>query len=146
MIDETTDTFIWSAHTESVDVRRLSWLEQTEELIYASERDGWRHLYLVDTKSGQIANQITKGKFVVRGLDTIDEANRQVWFRASGMHADQDPYFVHHYRINFDGTGLTALTEGNGNHRVQFSPDRKYLIDTYSRVDLPPVHESAQDG
>ena len=43
--------------------------------------------------------------------------------------------------MNFDGTGLVALTEGNGNHSIQFSPNRKYLVDTYSRVDMPPVHE-----
>ena len=74
-------------------------------------------------------------------IDRIDEAKRQVWFRASGKNPDQDPYFLHYYRINFDGTGLVALTEGNGNHTVQYSPDRKYLIDTYSRVDMAPVHE-----
>src|SRR5262249_26781766 len=49
--------------------------------------------------------------------------------------------FLHRYRINFDGTNLVALTEGNGNHSVHYSPDRKYLIDTYSRVDMAPVHE-----
>ena len=43
--------------------------------------------------------------------------------------------------MNFDGTGLVALTEGNGSHSVQYSPDRRFLIDTYSRVDMPPVHE-----
>src|SRR5262249_34741095 len=61
--------------------------------------------------------------------------------RASGKNADQDPYFMHYYRVNFDGTGLVSLTTGNGNHTVQYSPDNKYLIDTYSRVDQPPTHE-----
>jgi dipeptidyl aminopeptidase/acylaminoacyl peptidase len=98
-------------------------------------------LYLVDPQEGGIKNQITKGEWVVRGIDKIDEESRQIWFRAGGMNADQDPYFIHDYRINFDGTDLVALTEGNGNHTVQFSPDRKFIIDTYSRVDLPPVHE-----
>jgi dipeptidyl aminopeptidase/acylaminoacyl peptidase len=51
---------------------------------------------------------------------------------------------IHYYRVNFDGSGLVALTEGNGNHTIQFSPDRRYLIDTYSRVDLPPVNELRQ--
>jgi dipeptidyl aminopeptidase/acylaminoacyl peptidase len=78
---------------------------------------------------------------VVRGVDRIDEKARQVWFRASGCHPGQDPYLIHHYRVNLDGTGLVALTEGDGNHTVRFSPDGKYLIDRYSRVDLPPIHE-----
>lgn len=141
LIDERTDTFIWTAHTENVELRPINWLESTNEIVYVSERDGWRHLYLVDPSQGAIKNQITKGEFVVRGIDRIDEEKRQIWFRASGKNADQDPYFMHHYRVNFDGTGLVALTAGNGTHTVQFSPDNKYLIDTYSRVDQPPTHE-----
>ena len=141
LIDEKTDTFIWTAHTENVELRTINWLEQSDEIVYVSERDGWRHLYLVDTQEGAIKNQITKGEFVVRGIDRIDEQNRQIWFRACGKNADQDPYFMHYYRVNFDGTGLIALTTGNGNHAVQYSPDNKYLIDTYSRIDQPPTHE-----
>lgn len=148
LIDEKAKTFIWTAHTENLNLTYVNWLEKTDEIIYVSERDGWRHLYLVDAKAGKIKNQITKGEWVVRGIDKIDEDNQQVWFRAGGMNAGQDPYFIHYYRINFDGTGLVALTEGNGNHTIQFSPDRKYIIDTYSRVDLPPVSElrRASDG
>jgi dipeptidyl aminopeptidase/acylaminoacyl peptidase len=141
VIDERTQTFIWTAHTENLGVTYVNWLEKTDEIVYVSEMDGWRHFYLVDAKEGKIKNQITKGEWVVRGLDKIDEDSRQIWFRAGGMNADQDPYFIHYYRINFDGTGLVALTEGNGNHTIQYSPDRKYIIDTYSRVDLPPANE-----
>jgi dipeptidyl aminopeptidase/acylaminoacyl peptidase len=141
LIDEKTETFIWTAHTESVGLRAVTWLEKTDEIVYASERDGWRHLYLIDARAGKVKNQITKGPYVVRGIDRIDEGARQVWFRASGRNEGQDPYLIHYYRNNFDGTGLVALTEGDGNHTVQYSPDRKYFIDTYGRVDLPPVHE-----
>jgi dipeptidyl aminopeptidase/acylaminoacyl peptidase len=142
LIDEKSATFIWTAHREGLGMRTVSWLDESDELIYASERDGWRHLYRIDARTGAVKNAVTKGDYVVRGIDRIDEAKRQVWFRAGGKNPDQDPYFVHYYRVNFDGTGLVALTEGNGNRRsVQFSPDRRYLIDTYSRVDLAPVHE-----
>lgn len=141
IIDEKTDTFIWTAHAESVKVPQLAWLSQTDEIIHASERDGWRHLYLVDVKAGVISNQITKGQFVVRAVDLIDEKKRQIWFRASGMNPEQDPYLLHFYRINFDGSGLVALTDGHGQHEIQYSPDKSYLIDTYSRVDMAPVHE-----
>src|SRR5580765_5884932 len=141
IIDEKPETFIWTVHTENLRLNFVNWLEKTDEIIYVSERDGWRHLYLVDMKEGKIRNQITKGEYVVRGIDRIDEEERQVWFNASGMNPDQDPYLIQFYRINFDGTGLVALTDGNGNHSVQYSPDQKYLIDTYSRVDMAPVNE-----
>jgi dipeptidyl aminopeptidase/acylaminoacyl peptidase len=139
LIDEKTKTFIWTAHAESRGPS-LFYLQGNDEIVYASERDGWRHLYLVDGKAGT-SKQITRGEWVVRGVERIDEQKRQIWFRGSGRNAGQDPYLVHHYRVNFDGTGLVALTEGDGNHTVRYSPDGKFLIDRYSRVDLAPVHE-----
>ncbi len=140
LVDEKTKTFIWTAHTENLGLSLVNWLAD-DTLIYVSEMDGWRHFYLIDTAAGKIKYQITKGEWVVRGVDKFDAESRQVWFRASGMNASQDPYFVHYYRINFDGSGLLALTEANGNHTVQFSPDRKFIVDTYSRTDMPPIHE-----
>src|SRR5262249_58171785 len=122
LIDEQCKTFIWTAHTENVGINPVTWLEKTDEIIYVSERDGWRHVYLIDAKDGAVKNRITKGEWVVRGVDRIDESKRQIWFRASGMNADQDPYYIHYYRINFDGSGLVALTEGNGTHIVRYSP------------------------
>jgi dipeptidyl aminopeptidase/acylaminoacyl peptidase len=148
LIDEKSRTFIWTAHTENLNLNYVNWLETSDEMIYVSERDGWRHLYLIDSRDGTVKNQITKGEWVVRGIDRIDEDARQIWFRASGKTPDEDPYLIHYYRVNFDGTGWVALTEGNGSHSAQFSPDRKYLIDTCGRVDLAPVNElrRASDG
>ena len=141
IIDEKTETFIWTEHTENLNLGTVNWLTNSEEIIYASERNGWRHLYLIDASAGQLKNPITTGDWVVRGLDRIDETNRQVWFRASGVRPEQDPYLIHHGRVNFDGGGLVWLTAGDGNHSVQFSPDRRFIIDTCSRVDLPPVND-----
>ncbi len=114
-------------------------LNDGKEIIWASERDGWSHLYLYDGVGGKVKNQITKGEWVVRFVDRVDETNRQIWFQAGGMNPGQDPYFAHYYRINFDGSGLTKLTGADGNHTVTFSGDRKYYVDSWSRVDLPPV-------
>jgi dipeptidyl aminopeptidase/acylaminoacyl peptidase len=155
LIDERADTFIWTAHPPGGNMIPgiyLQYLDKSDEILYASQRDGWKHLYLIDAKTGQIKNQITKGEWVVRAVERVDEANRQIWFLAGGKNPGQDPYLIHYYRVNFDGTGLVALTETHGNHArpggLQFSPDRKYFIDTYSRVDMAPVHElrRADDG
>jgi len=73
----------------------------------------------------------------------------QIWFRAGGIYADQDPYHVHYCRINFDGSGLVKLTRGDGHaHHSLFPPTGRFLLDSYSRVDLPPVTElrRAHDG
>jgi dipeptidyl aminopeptidase/acylaminoacyl peptidase len=116
------------------------------EILWMSERDGWAHLYLYDGVTGKVKNQVTKGNWVVRGVDKVDEEKRQIWFQASGMYPGKDPYFVHYYRINFDGSGLTALTEADGDHVVVYSGDMKSYIDTWSRVDLAPVSELRQVG
>jgi dipeptidyl aminopeptidase/acylaminoacyl peptidase len=113
-----------------------------------SERDGWNHLYLVDGATGAVKNQITKGEWAVRGVEKVDEEARQIWFSAGGVTAGKDPYLLHVYRINFDGSGLTAITKADANHDVALSPDMTFYVDTYSRVDLPTVSElrRTQDG
>ena len=143
IVDEHSDTFIDYAYKQFLHLSH-----KTNELIWMSERDGWNHLYLYDSVSGEVQNQITKGKWAVRNVEQVDDEKRQIWFRASGIRDGQDPYYQHHCRVNFDGTGLTILTDGDGDHEVQFSSDRRFLIDTYSRVDQPPVTElrSGEDG
>ncbi|WGR72921.1 MULTISPECIES: S9 family peptidase [unclassified Bradyrhizobium] len=109
-----------------------------KEIIWASERDGHEHLYLFDGRTGELKNQITRGNWVVRTVYFVDPVRRQIWFGASGMNASEDPYFIHGYRIDFDGTGLSALTPGAANHHIEFSPDGRYYVDLCSRIDLPP--------
>ena len=116
-------------------------IDDGREVIWMSERDGWNHLYLYDGVTGEVKNQITKGEWVVRAVDSVDVAHRRIWFQASGMVPEQDPYFVHHYRIDFDGSNLVQYTEADGNHTLRWSPDRQYYVDRYSRVDLPTVLE-----
>jgi dipeptidyl aminopeptidase/acylaminoacyl peptidase len=111
------------------------------EIVWMSERDGWNHLYLYDGAAASVKNQITKGEWVVRGVVKVDEEKRQIWFSAGGMKRDEDPYFAHYYRINFDGSGLTPLTTSAANHTAAFSTDMQYFVDTASRVDMAPVSE-----
>lgn len=107
-----------------------------EEMIWMSERDGWNHLYLYDGK-GNVKNQITKGKWVVREVIHVDEEKRQIIFAASGMNKDEDPYHIHYYTIGFNGKGLKEITSENANHDVTFSEDFNYCIDYFSRADFP---------
>ena len=136
LIDDTSKTFVNYAFYNH---RQL--LESTNEMIWMSERDGWNHLYLFDFGSGQLKNQITRGPWIVRKVDRVDKARRQIWFQAGGIYPEQDPYYIHYCRINFDGTGLVRLTAGDGTHSIEYSPDREFIVDTYSRVDMPPVNE-----
>lgn len=135
--EDRSDTFINSySRRYSYDVGG-----EGRELIWMSERDGWNHLYLYDATTGKVKTQITKGTFVVRQVLKVDEKKRQIYFAANGMRPNEDPYFQHYYRIDFDGKNLTPLTSAPAYHDVSFSTDMQYYVDTYSRVDLPNVME-----
>ncbi len=112
-----------------------------KEIVWMSERDGWGHLYLYDGTTGTVKNRITRGEWVVRGVQRVDEAKRQIWFAAGGTHSGRDPYFLSFFRINFDGTGLTELTVADANHNASYANDGQFYVDNYSRLDLPNVLE-----
>jgi len=133
IIEETSKTFIDYAY--KLYYRELT-SSNSSELIWASERDGWNHLYLYDMESGKVKNQITKGEWVVRSVDYVDEAKRQIWIKVFGAVPDQDPYYAHLARVNFDGSDFKILTEGDGSHSWYFSEDRTTFTDTWSRMDM----------
>ena len=136
VIHEHSETFIDYAYKNY-----LRWIKNGEEVLWFSERSGWNHLYRYDVKTGNVLNPVTQGEWVLRSVEYVDEEAGAVYIQASGVYADQDPYYFHYGRVNLDGTGLTWLTEGDGTHEVEWSPDRSWLVDSYSRVDLPSVTE-----
>jgi dipeptidyl-peptidase 4 len=119
----------------------INWhfLAATNEIIWYSERDDWGHLYLYNANTGKLNTQITKGNFVVTRLLVTDESKRVVYFEANGKENGRDPYFSHLYRVDFTGKNLKLLTPEDANHEINFSADKKYFIDTYSKPDVPPV-------
>ena len=133
LVSETSTTFVnynrYFRHT----------LSDGERMIWMSERDGWNHLYMIDLRRGRVEKQLTKGPWVVRRVEHVDEENGYIYFSASGMQPDEDPYLLHYYRIDMDGKHLLCLTPEMGNHQVQFSPDYAYLVDTWSTQELPPT-------
>lgn len=143
VINEASSTFIdW---TNKVFAHEL---EASNEIVWMSERSGWNHLYLIDAQTGWVKHPITSGEWVVRSVERVDEEAGQIHLRVMGVYPDQDPYHVHFARVNIDGSGFTLLTEGDGMHRITPSPDGRYLVDVWSRVDKAPVTEirRASDG
>jgi len=135
VITEDAKTFVYADRRYRHDVG-----DDAREIVWISERDGWRHLYLVDAATGTL-KQITRGSWIVRDVLKVDDTQRRIWFSASGMDAGKDPYFKHVFRIDFDGANLTRLTTADATHEVRFAPDMSAYVDTYSRVDLPTVSE-----
>ena len=126
-----------ATHFESQAGWQVLW--GTSEFIWYSQRDNWGHLYLYDLATGALKNQITTGEGPVTQIARVDEKARTVYFAANGREAGQDPYFRHYYRVGLDGKNLVSLTPDNGDHAVQLSPSGRYLVDTYSTCENPPV-------
>lgn len=145
LVEEAPDTFVHYSEPSKCWLHRL---DETGEALWTSERDGWNHLYLLGTGDEPTMKQLTRGPWVVREIVHVDAERRCVWFTAGGVVAGHDPYYRHLCRVGLDGTGFTVLTEGDGDHSVRWSPDGACFLDTYSRVDLPPVTElrRADDG
>jgi dipeptidyl aminopeptidase/acylaminoacyl peptidase len=145
VIDESSDNAIDVGLSWSSPIARTL-LDDTFALWY-SQADGWGHIYLHDLNEEGSVRQLTCGPYEVAELCHIDEQARRVYFLASGREPERDPYFHHLYGVSLDGGEPVLLTPDEADHRVSFSPDGRCFIDTYSRVDSPPVHAlRASDG
>ena len=132
IFDETEKT-----HFESRSGWRVLW--PVNEVIWYSQRDDWGHLYLYDLATGKLKNRITTGEGPVTQIVKVDDKARIVWFVAMGREKGQDPYFQHLYRVALDGKGYVSLTPEMGDHNAQLSPSGKFIVDTYSTCEVPPV-------
>lgn len=123
-----------------VERRSLELVNNGKELIHWSERDGWAHFYLFDGE-GNLKNQITSGPYHAERVVGIDQKARILYFTAHGVQPNEDPYYEHLYKINFDGTGLTLLNKGDYNHNVSMDDANKFFVNNYSRVNTVPKSE-----
>ncbi|MEY3174409.1 MAG: Prolyl tripeptidyl peptidase precursor [Planctomycetota bacterium] len=137
VIDEFSPTFI---HYSSEGKFELRWLDDNT-VLWASERSGWNHLYRYSLESRSLLNPVTQGAWNVRRIEHIDLSAGWIWFYAVGVQAGQDPYHEHLCRVRLNGSEFRVLTAGDGTHAVEWSPDRRWFLDRWSRVDHPPVTE-----
>ena len=130
LITETFNTYI--------ENKRVGLVNGGKELIKWSEQDGWAHFYLHD-EAGKLKNQITSGAYHCEEILGIDEAKRVLYFSANGKEAGEDPYLLHAYRVNFDGTGLKLLNPGNFDHAMRMNDNNSFFVDNFSRVNTVPA-------
>ncbi|MDB4695219.1 DPP IV N-terminal domain-containing protein, partial [bacterium] len=120
-----------------IDVHdELNWLDDASRFTWMSERDGWRHLYLVSLDDGA-TKQITSGDFDVIELLKVNETDGIAYFIASPDEASQR----YLYRVNLDGTNLHRVTPAGvaATHSYKISPDGQWAIHQMSRFDEPPA-------
>jgi hypothetical protein len=127
-----------SGSTPTIESRPLRLVNNGQDLLFWSERDGWGHYYLYDANTGTLKNRVTEGEFVSMSIEGWDDRTRTLFITAVGREKGEDPYFPHLYRVGYDGSGLKLLNAGNASHAATLSDDARYFIDNASRVDMAP--------
>ena len=137
-----------------VDIVPLDWVSngagREPDLLWISERDGWRHAWRVNRRTGE-ARKITNFEGDVISVEAIDDAGGWLYFMAS----PDDPIREYLYRSRLDGTGkperVTPADEP-GVHRYEIAPHAKWALQTFSTFTTPnrisivslPDHKTAR--
>jgi dipeptidyl aminopeptidase/acylaminoacyl peptidase len=133
-----------------LDYNNLRYVDESDEMIWWSERSGWGHFYLYG-RDGKLKNAITSGGWRASRVVAVDGKNRLLYFTGNGREPGEQVYYTHLYRVRFDGTDLTLLDPSDtcfahyeegcrgANHSSFLSPSRRYIVTTCSRVDSPPI-------
>jgi len=104
----------------------------TNQFFWISDRDGWQHIYRYDY-SGRLLNQVTRGNWTVTRVEGIDPATQTIYYSSTQVAPTQRQL----YSVRFDGTGTTRITQTQGTHGINMSPDAHFFIDTWSSVRQP---------
>ena len=128
--------------TESVTNSQLEsqgarYVKPGGDFLWFSERSGWGHWYLYDN-AGKLKNPVTSGPFRASEVVDVDADKGLVWVRAEGREANEDPYYRHLYRTHLDGKEMELLDPGEADHTSTLSPDKNFIVDVCSRIDLIP--------
>jgi len=117
-------------------------IEGTGEILWSSERSGFRHLELRD-REGKLVRTLTAGRWPVDGVDRVDARRREVWFSA-GVGS---PLERHLYRVSLDGGPMLKISAEPGTHRSVVTKDGESYVDTFTSRATPPVTRLiARDG
>jgi len=137
-INGQTRTVVEERSNVYLDIKKPYFINNGEQFIHWSQRDGWGHFYLY-SKNGDLIHQITKGEFHCDELTGYNEATGTLFFKANGMDKTLDPYYTFYYSVSKNGGSVKLLSPGDFDHQVLSPESNNYFIDNYSRVNTAPV-------
>jgi dipeptidyl-peptidase-4 len=111
--------------------------------IWASERSGFRHLYLYNDQ-GTLIRQLTSGDWVVDTICDVDESGQSVYFTG----CQENPLDTHLYAVSLEGGDIRRITLEAGTHSVVIDHAHQHFIDIFDTLDQPPLISlrSLRDG
>jgi len=120
----------------------LEWINNYNDFVVISEKDGWRHAYL-GSRNSPNQKMLTPGEFDIIDRVGVDEANGWFYYNASPNNGTQK----YLYRVRLDGKGKPeqlSPSDQAGTHTYNLSPNKKWAFHTYSSGSTPPVTELVQ--
>ena len=137
------DTAKMLVHEEmntSIESKQIRLVNGGKQFIQWSERTGWAMLYLYNA-DGTLKNAITDGAYHVEDVVAVNEDEKKIYFTACGYNKDENPYYMHLYSVNFDGSGLKQIDETDMNiSSYSVAENGDAFVVTASRVDTAPVN------
>lgn len=121
-----------------LDIKKPQLVNQGNQFIHWSQRDGWGHYYLYN-KDGSLQRQLTEGEFNCENITSYNESSKTFTFTANGMEEGEDPYYLHHYSLSLNGGQPKLLNPGDFDHQVVTSESGNYFVNNYSRVNTTPA-------
>ena len=134
---QTTELLREDLENSSSERQNVRYVKTGGDLIWWSERSGWGQYYLYDN-TGHLKHALTSGAWRAERIVDVDSVKGVLYFTAVGRESGENPYYSHTYRVNLDGSGLALLDAGNASHDSRLSPNRRWIVDNASRIDLVP--------
>ena len=125
LLSETSNTWV-NLHND------LYFLSDSDQFIWASERDGFKHLYLYEN-NGKLVRQLTQGDWVVDNIEAVDAKNNRIYFAGR----KDTPLESHAYSVSLNGGDISRITNEGAYHSVSFSKDASIFIDRFSTINSP---------
>lgn len=123
-----------------LDVKKPYFVNNGNEFIHWSQRDGWGHFYLYN-KDGKLLRQLTSGEYNTENITGYNPSTQRFTFTANGKEKNEDPYYLHHYAMSTAGGEPTLLNKGDFDHQVHTSESGRYFVNNYSRVNTVPASD-----
>ena len=140
-------TIVREEMNTSIESKPIRLVNGGKQFIQWSERTGWAMLYLYNA-DGTLKNAITSGAYHVNDVVAVNEKEKKIYFTACGYNKDENPYYIHLFSVNFDGSNLKQIDDSDMNISYYSAAENgEAFVVSASRVDCTPVnHVYSKNG
>lgn len=125
-------TIFTDADSAYVDVQDIRWTSNGKQLLWLSDRTGWRQIFAYD-RGGKQLRQLTQNGMDVIAINDVDETRGEVYFVAAAPNPTQRQV----YAASLTKVAVRRVTQEAGSHTVTIAPGARYAVDYFSTANAP---------